>query len=153
MTSILKFILPFILIIAFNIQAQELQDSEEQQHIHLSRYRLQMGYVDLIKQNFDFKFKQYFLNINFRASGFDDSSKIFKVKMSSEIGSNFMLNKDESWFIFSPYAKFGPEIKLSNDIFLAGSLGLVAASAFGKFVPFPFWGVNSFYLTPMPRPY
>ncbi len=30
MTSILKFVLPFILIITFNIQAQELQDSEEQ---------------------------------------------------------------------------------------------------------------------------
>jgi hypothetical protein len=45
-----------------------------------------------------------------------------------------------------PYAKFGPEIRLSKNIFLGGSLGLVLVSYETSFFPFPFAGLNSFYL-------
>ncbi len=109
-----------------------------------------MGYVNLLKQNFDLRFNHYFLNINHRSSNFDETTSPFQVKFAFEPGVNFLFEEEEySKLGILPYMKFGPEMSLIKNMFIGVSAGLVGSVYYDYFVPLPFWGVNSFYLSPV----
>lgn len=114
----------------------------------LSRLRLSVGYVDLFGDEDDFAYP--FFNLSFRSSGFDRSSSKFMVKLAFEVGINALIisyeNDDDINVYFLPYAKFGPDIRLYNNLFIAGSAGLAFATYEGNFAPSPFLGLNGFYL-------
>jgi hypothetical protein len=114
----------------------------------LSRLRLSVGYVDLFGDEDDFA--DPFFNLSFRSSGFDRSSSKFMVKLAFEVGINALIISheyvDNVDLYFLPYAKFGPDIRLYNNLFIAGSAGLAFATYEGNFAPVPFLGLNGFYL-------
>ncbi len=147
MASIFRYLMPFFFIIPFNILAQDLLDIKEQSSSNLSRLKMQMGYVSLIQQKFQPEFRNYFLNLSYRSSGFNESSKPFTINFAFEPGVNFLFAdaRDSYSLWLFPYAKFGPEMKITNNVFFGGSLGLLLLTDFENFAPFPFWGVNSFY--------
>jgi len=119
----------------------------------LSRYRISFGYVNLLLEDSDFEFHHPFFNWSFRSSGFDKASSSLSIEFAFEPGINGLIvskkifsgGTDFSLF-FIPYAKFGPEMRLGKNIFLGISLGLILASYETSFFPFPFFGVNGFYL-------
>lgn len=121
---------------------------EENHSEKLSRLRLSVGYVDLLGDEDEFAFP--FFNLSFRSSGFDRSSSKFMVKLAFELGINTLIifyeNNDDLDVYFLPYAKFGPDIRLYNNLFIAGSAGLAFATYEGNFAPVPFLGLNGFYL-------
>jgi len=121
--------------------------------ILLSRYRLSLGYVSLLSEDANFEFRHLFFNLSFRSSGFDKASSSFKIKLAFEPGINGLIIAEKDFYnelyfnlYFVPYAKFGPEVRLSKNIFLGGSFGLILASYESSFFPLPFAGLNSFYL-------
>ena len=121
--------------------------------VRLSRFRLSAGYVSLLSVDEDFEFRHLFFNLSFRSSGFDKSSSPFKIKLAFEPGINGLIisekdyNEEQQFSIyFIPYAKFGPEMRLTKNLFLGGSLGFGLASFESAFALFPFFGLNGFYL-------
>ena len=132
---------------------QSNSDLDSSNFVKLSRFRLSIGYVNLFEEDDDISFKHPFFNLSFRSSSFDRSSSKFKVKLAFEPGINGILIADKDFgnqlnysFYFLPYAKFGPDIRLDKNLFLAGSVGLALASYESNFAPLPFIGLNGFYL-------
>jgi hypothetical protein len=106
-----------------------------------------------LSEDDNYEFDHFFFNLSFRSSAFEVDSSSVKVGFSFEPGVNGLIiaekvdnNKLFFDLYFVPYAKFGPEIRLDKNIFLGGSLGLVLVSYESSFFPFPFVGLNSFYL-------
>lgn len=119
----------------------------------LSRYRISGGLVSLLFEENNFDFQYPFFNIRFRSSGFSKTkSDLFKIKFAFEPGVNGLILKSnieyEIDLFFIPYAKFGPEIRLSENLFLGVSSGVIVIT-YVKFTPVPFFGLNSFYLIPL----
>jgi len=120
----------------------------------LSRFRLSVGYVELLENDYDYNFRHPFFNVSFRSSGFDKASSSFGVKFAFDSGINGLIISNETSatdfsLYFVPYAKLGPEMRLYNNIFLspcAGFLFVFFETAFGVL---PFAGINSFYLLPL----
>jgi len=114
----------------------------------LSRFRLSVGYIDLLSEYSDLSYP--FINLNFRSSGFNRSSYKIEVELAFEIGINALIiiykNSDDFNLYFLPYAKFGPEIRLYKNLFIAGCAGLALATYDLNFAPAPFMGLNGFYL-------
>lgn len=146
------FLLTYFLFFLFNCLSTSYPQSDttlEGNHFEkLSRLRLSVGYVDLFGDEDDFAYP--FFNLSFRSSGFDRSSSKFMVKLAFEVGINALIishkNVDYVDVYFLPYAKFGPDIRLYNNLFIAGSAGLAFATYEGNFAPAPFLGLNGFYL-------
>ena len=144
----------FFIINSFSISfPQSNSDLDDNALEKLSRFRLSFGYVYLLAEDDNFSFRHPFFNLSFRSSSFDRSSSDFKVKIAFEAGINGLIiaNKDFNdannfSFYFLPYAKFGPDIRLYKNLFLAGSAGLALASYESNFAPLPFIGLNGFYL-------
>ena len=133
--------------------SQSNTDLDSSNFVKLSRFRLSAGYVNLLSEDNNYAFRHPFFNLSFRSSGFDRSSSNIKVKIAFEPGISGLIisNKDfyngnNFSFYFLPYAKFGPEIRLHKNIFLAGSVGLALATYGSNFAPLPFIGLNGFYL-------
>lgn len=132
-----------------------LSQDQTELNDRLSRYRFSLGVIDLLIKDSDFKFNHTFFNWSFRSSGFDKSSSSIKVKFAFEPGLNGLilskktLNDGTDFSLyFVPYAKFGPEIRLSKNFFLGASAGLIAI-VYDRFIPLPFFGINNFYLIPL----
>lgn len=139
----------FFLFNCLSISYPQLDTTLEENHPEkLSRLRLSVGYVDLLGDEDEFAFP--FFNLSFRSSGFDRTSSKFMVKLAFELGINTLIifyeNNDDMDVYFLPYAKFGPDIRLYNNLFIAGSAGLAFATYEGNFAPVPFLGLNGFYL-------
>ena len=120
----------------------------------LSRYRLSLGYVTLLSENSSFEFRQFFFNANYRYSGFRKAfSSSFEIKFALEPGLNglFIAERKSGSIMdfdlfFVPYAKFGPEARMDQNLLLGVSLGLsFPFNENGIFIA-PFAGVNSYYL-------
>ncbi|MBE7477074.1 MAG: hypothetical protein HS131_10135 [Ignavibacteriales bacterium] len=128
--------------------AQENTCIEKDSYQRLSRFRLSLGYVDLLS-NYD-EFRYPFINLSYRSSGFDRSSYNVKVDLAFELGINTLIitykHSDDYNVYFLPYAKFGPEIRLYRNLFIAGCAGLALATYDLNFAPAPFLGLNGFYL-------
>ena len=116
----------------------------------LSRFRLSLGHVSFLSRDDTFEFRHFFFNLSFRSSGFSRTTDSFNIGWAFEPGVNGLIVSQRYTsrvnLYFTPYAKFGPEIKLSRDLFLGASLGLVLATYESGFYPLPFFGVNGFYL-------
>ena len=146
------FLLPFFLFFLFNCLSTSSPQSDttlKGNHFeNLSRLRLSVGYVDLFGDDDDFGYS--FFNLSFRSSGFDRSSSKIMIKLAFEFGINSLIitykNVDDFDLYFLPYAKFGPDIRLYNNLFIACSAGLAFATYEGNFAPVPFLGLNGFYL-------
>jgi hypothetical protein len=156
----------FILVSFFFISSltiafpQSNSDLDSSNFVKLSRFRLSFGYVNLLSEDNNYTFRHSFLNLSFRSSGFDRSSSEFKIKIAFELGINGLIianndfynsNNFSFYFYPLPYAKFGPDIRLDKNIFLAGSVGLALATYESNFVPLPFIGLNGFYLYELNR--
>jgi hypothetical protein len=149
------FIFVLLLLISGSIFSQSNDKAFNESTNLLSRYRFSGGYVNLLLEDAGFEFRHPFFNLSFRSSGFEKASPSFQIKLSFEPGINgLIVNKkilDDGTdlnIFFVPYAKFGPEMKLGRNVLLGGSLGLILIT-YEKFFPFPFLGLNSFYLIPM----
>jgi len=146
------FVLTYFIFFLFNclsISFPQSDTSLNDNHFEkLSRLRLSVGYVDLFGDDDDFGLS--FFNLSFRSSGFDRSSSKFMVKLAFEVGINALIishkHVDDVDLYFLPYAKFGPDIRLYNNLFIAFSAGLAFATYGGNFAPVPFLGLNGFYL-------
>ncbi|HEX7358815.1 MAG TPA: hypothetical protein VF270_13970 [Ignavibacteriaceae bacterium] len=149
----------FLLFVFFVISSlkialpQSNADLDSTNFVKLSRFRLSFGYVNLLSEDNNYTFRHPFFNLSFRSSSFDRSSSNFKVKIAFEPGINGLIiankdfyNSNNFSFYFLPYAKFGPDIRLDKNIFLAGSVGVALATYETNFAPLPFIGVNGFYL-------
>lgn len=116
----------------------------------LTRVRSAFGYVRLLSEDNNFEFRHLFFNLSYRTSGFDKNSSLFKIKFAFEPGVNGLIIShkyvDKVDLYFTPYAKFGPEIKLSQNLFLGSCLGIVWATYESAFIPLPFFGLNGFYI-------
>lgn len=149
-------ICPIILLFINSISIsfpQSNTDLDDNNFEKLSRFRLSFGYVSLLAEDDNFSFRHPFFNLSFRSSNFDRSSSDFKVRIAFETGVNGLVIADKDFndvnnfsFYFLPYAKFGPDVRLDKNLFLAGSAGLALASYERNFAPLPFIGLNGFYL-------
>ena len=147
-----KLFFPVILLIlsSFKILAQTDLYSAGKERERLSRYRLAIGYCRIVPEESGFDFKHYFLNLSYRTSGFSASSHSISVSGFLEGGVNALIMSeiDHNGFgtYFTPYGKLGPEINLTGNTFLSGSIGLVLITYGYYFGPVPFVGINAFYL-------
>lgn len=151
MKNKISLLLIFCFIISFGkTMSQVKTDRLHYDSERLSRFRLSLGYVNLIEDDSNFEFSHYFFNLSFRSSGFSKNSDALTVKFAFEPGVNgLIISNDYSHdcnLYFTPYAKFGPEIKLGQDLFLGVSLGIVLVTYESSFFPLPFLGMNGFYL-------
>ncbi|MCZ7613586.1 MAG: hypothetical protein M5T52_08620 [Ignavibacteriaceae bacterium] len=97
--------------------AQENTCIEKDSYQRLSRFRLSLGYVDLLS-NYD-EFRYPFINLSYRSSGFDRSSYNVKVDLAFELGINTLIitykHSDDYNVYFLPYAKFGPRNQIIQE--------------------------------------
>jgi hypothetical protein len=119
----------------------------------LSRYRLSAGYVSLLLDESIFDFHYPFFNFSYRSSGFTKTSSQFQIRFAFEPGVNGLILSNVDYgtdftLYFVPYAKYGPEMKLGENLFLGGSFGVIIIT-YVKFSPVPFFGLNNFYLIPL----
>ncbi len=144
----------FLIIISFNVVISQTNNNHVNDNsTRLSRFRLSFGYVSLLLEDNNSEFRHLFFNLSFRSSGFDKTSPSFKIKFAFEPGINGLViaqkkfnNESNFYLYFVPYAKFGPEIKLSKNLFFGSSLGIVLAFYESSFFPLPFFGLNGYYL-------
>jgi hypothetical protein len=159
MKNIIYLLFIFFIISGLTVSSpQSNSDLDSSNFVKLSRFRLSVGYVNLLSEDNNYTFRHPFFNLSFRASGFDRSSSKFKIKIAFELGINGLIiankdfyNSNNFSFYFLPYAKFGPDIRLDKNIFLAGSVGLALATYENNFAPLPFIGLNGFYLYELNR--
>lgn len=145
--SILKL---FLLIALFNpiIFSQDKPITGTENLNTLSRYRLLSGYSFIAPQD-EPSFNNLFVNINYRSSIFNKTTKPWKIGMAFEIGTNILISEKVLYSIgILPYLKTGPEMKLTGNLFLGTSLGL-AISIDGYPAVLHFAGLNSFYFIPL----
>jgi len=89
-----------------------------------------LGNYSLVKKDMPF------MNFNYRATYLDNNAETFDLAFAIEGGVNIVHE------YFPIYVKTGPEIKLAENFYAAGSLGIL-----GIFLtPVPFYGFNGFYL-------
>jgi hypothetical protein len=141
----------FCFMISFTQTVAQIKDDQIHYNSErLSRFRLSLGYVNLLYDDSNFEFRHFFLNLSFRSSGFNRNSDAFKIKFAFEPGVNGLIISNDYANDFNlyltPYAKFGPEIKMGQNLFLGASLGLVLVTFESRFFPLPFLGMNGFYL-------
>lgn len=145
-------ILLIVLIISTSeIYSQSIPDSLSSPLHTFSRTRILVGITSLQPDNTDVNFSHPFLNINYRSSSLGSFSRTFKANFAFEPGVNFLFITEQTGneiipFVV-PYAKVSPEIYLGNNILLSLSGGLSFLLLFqSEFYPFPFAGLNCFYL-------
>lgn len=144
----MKYILLLSLVVGISYNkafAQDVQDNS----VLLSRIKIGIGIVQNLSKEKDFELNLPFLNISYRSSGFDKFSSTFKLKAAYEMGISGLIISDNREFITTlyplPFAKFGPELRLYRNTFIAANIGL-AYLFLGTGDIIPFIGINGFYL-------
>jgi hypothetical protein len=124
MRDVIKIIsLLFYFITSFT-PAQSLNSHAQSDKKLLSRTRIINGVsgLSLARNHYS---ALYYLNANFRSSSLSDQEKFLSIGIASEPGINILFAPKEGGIVLVPYGKVGPEISLSNNIFLAANIGLV----------------------------
>jgi len=140
----------FILLLCFNNLVYAQQTKDETSSENYSRFRLLTGAYDMVGKDPNFRYKNVFMNVNYKTSYFTDKSNPIKVKFSLEPGIYFASiseydgkNVKEYSIHVEPYIRVGPELLLFNNIFINGSTGILAVTHSNGISPMVFVNANA----------
>jgi len=115
----------------------------------LTRSRILIGYSNFIQKNRKPELSNYFMNYNYRMSGFNPFDKSLRLGMALELGLNAAYSENDHDGITAviPYIKTGPELLIAKNLIAGASFGL-ASIYYGYIgIAFAFYGgLNSYYL-------
>ena len=140
---------PFFVVASFVcVSAQTSEDTATQDTIKLRRTTLATGYVSLSPWEHEINYNSAFFNIHLRGTRFNEYTEAFKVAWSFEPGINILIPlKGKAYSYPMPYFKTGPEMKISDKVYAATTIGINTIIYEGGFFPIPFTGLNIFYLS------